>query len=194
MSTATMRLRRAGAGGLAAAVIAGTMFASAGSALAWNTGAAQGAVAVAAPLPSISTGTTGAGADVTFTLPTTWNIGDTISVALAAPNCSVADTTVSFANGPTVTPALGTGAPATDTLPAFTATATNAGAGCNVGPKVTGYTITFTNNGTNTVAPTLKLSGHKFAVGTAVAPGNLNLAVTTTGTNTQPLFDRCHCR
>ena len=188
MSTATMRLRRAGAGGLAAAVIAGTLVATAGSAFAWNTGTAQGSLSVAST-PVILTGATGPGGTATVTLPKTWNIGDTINFSIAGANCTVAANTIKFAAAPAMTAAKGSGAPVSDTVPTFSVVATQTGSGCTAASANTGYTVTFTNDATNSVAPTLTIPTPSFSVGSTAPTGNLKLTFATTGTGTQPAFN-----
>ena len=75
MSTATMRLRRAGAGGLAAAVIVGTLLTSAGIA---SAALSTGGVLTAASQTSVSPGTNLAVGNLTLSIMNNWAPGDNV--------------------------------------------------------------------------------------------------------------------
>ena len=108
MSTATKGLRRAGAGGLAAAVVAGMVVASAGIASARAT-----PVAGTYKLTATSVATTiypgvasQAAANVEYWTASSWTTGATLKFTIGANNCSTAaglGNAVSFGAAPSVT-------------------------------------------------------------------------------------------
>ena len=187
MNRASMGLRRAGAGGLAAAVVAGTLFASGGSALAWTGGTISVTGGASTFLPN---GATTAASNLVATLPTKWNVGDTLTLVIANPgNCTTATNeahwtaaTPTFAYPAAYVPVAG------DVLPTFTAVASQSAACVALaGSQPDTVTLTFNNSGTNAAAGTPILTvAHSIAVGTTVPAGPLNVSVTAAGTAPLP--------
>ena len=182
MSTATMRLRRAGAGGLAAAVIAGTMFASAGSALAWSAPTATlGYTPTAASTTTISAGGAASSADaVTITIPAaaSWNVNDSLKFDLAATGADCS-TTSKFVAWTSLTPTVAfVTSGTTGTLPTFNASNTTSGACLTLG-KQTSATLTFTNSGTAPAGGIKITVAHKVQAGSAIVD-NTGVTVTVT--------------
>lgn len=178
MSTATMRLRRAGAGGLAAAVIAGMLVASAGAASAAIGFTADSSTTVYPGLNSQAAG------DLTQVFANSWatNASETFTVAsnFAATDCSTTAgiaAAIGFAAAPTFTlsgPTDSTGTVAGNTLdtkPTVTVALGSSNAACATAGVKDQVTVTFGLPSTGTAGDlwTFAVSGIKYNVG-ASAP------------------------
>jgi putative cell wall-binding protein len=193
VSTATTGLRRAGAGGLAAAVVAGMVVASAGIA-----SAAATPVAGTYQLTATSAATTiypglanQAAGDVEYWTASSWTTGATLKFTIAGNDCSTATTlknAVSFSAAPSVTLAgpfvQATGAAGTAAKPTFsTALSSTGGAGgqCDLAGVKDVLTITFNQpaNPVNGDVFSVTLGGIKYTTGsTALGPVSLGAAIT----------------
>lgn len=199
MSTATMRLRRAGAGGLAAAVVAGTLVASAGFA-----SAAATPVAGTYQLTATSAATTiypglanQAAGSVEYWTASSWTTGATLKFTIAGNDCSTATTlknAVSFSAAPSVALAgpfvQATGAAGAAVKPTFsTALSSTGGAGgqCDLAGVKDVFTITFNQpaNPVNTDVFSVTLGGIKYTTG-STALGAVSLGAAITGALSAP--------
>jgi putative cell wall-binding protein len=197
VSTATTRLRRAGAGGLAAAVVAGTLVASAGLA-----SAAATPVAGTYQLTATSAATTiypglanQAAGDVEYWTTSGWTTGDTLTFTVGANNCSTAAglaNAVSFSAAPSVTLAgpfvQTTGAAGTAAKPTFTTKLGQSSAACTTAGVNDTFTITLTSPA-SPVDPlqvfSFTLGGIKYTTG-ATALGDVSLGAAVTGALSTP--------
>ena len=147
MSKATTGLRRAGIGGLAAVVAAGTALVGAGSAFAWS--AMPTVSATAASPTTVYPGSSAAAlGDATIEFNNVWQIGDTITVQLPnTNNCTTTANTLGYSSTPSATAAWKTGTTpnSASVLPTFTVTTSSSAGACTTAGVKDIATITLTN-------------------------------------------------
>src|SRR5579875_637943 len=136
--------------------------------------------------PVIAQGTSsGAGANLSFTMPNTFASGDTIVLQVqphASANCATTNDFVGFAGIPTVSAVRTSGSNASDTTPSFATPVLASSGACTsatVEDKLT-LSITNTATGTSTDVYTVTLSGITYDVGSAADFGTVDLAVSAT--------------
>lgn len=196
MSTATSRLRRAGAGGLAAAVVAGMLVASAGIA-----SAAATPVAGTYQLTSTATqtviypGLSGqAGGDVEYWTSNNWTTNATATYTIAGNNCSTTAgiaAAIGFTSAPTATIAgpfvQTTGAAGTATKPTVTTALSSSSPACATAGIKDVFTVTFPSPAAPAPSSdvfSLTLSGIKYTAGSATGSPTgtaVNLGLVTAG-------------
>jgi len=200
VSTATMRLRRAGAGGLAAAVIAGTLVATGGLASAVATPAAgtYQLTTAGAGQTTIYPGLANqAAGDIEYWTTNGWTTGATATFTIAGNLCDTAAhlaNAVSFSAAPTVTvsgpfvQATGAAGTATKPSPVSALSATSSSAQCTAAGIKDVVTVTFNSPASTTGATdvfAITLGGIKYTTG-STAVGNVNLGLAANGSLSAP--------